>query len=132
MNDGSMFRVRVMRNHEILSTYGPASSAVTIGRTEACSIRLDDALISREHAALEPQADGSVLVRDVHSRNGIYFNGKRIKRQVISSDATFDLGGDFQIAIEFVRAEAPAPASAPQQAAMTIIRSTPQRPVAAR
>lgn len=48
-----------------------------IGRSSACQLVLDDALVSRRHAELTVTA-ASVVVRDVGSANGVFVNEKRI------------------------------------------------------
>ncbi|MFN2443235.1 MAG: FHA domain-containing protein [Thermoanaerobaculia bacterium] len=49
---------------------------VTIGRTGA-AVPLDDAEVSREHAAIEVR-NSVVLLKDLGSTNGTFVNGKRI------------------------------------------------------
>lgn len=50
---------------------------MVVGRSSACQIALDDALVSRRHAQLVVSPDG-VTVQDFGSVNGVYVNGKRI------------------------------------------------------
>jgi len=50
---------------------------LVVGRSSACQIALDDALVSRRHAQLVVAADG-VTVQDFGSVNGVYLNGKRL------------------------------------------------------
>ncbi|MBX7195370.1 MAG: FHA domain-containing protein [Sandaracinaceae bacterium] len=57
----------------------PPSGAFVIGRSSACSLALDDALVSRRHASIEPRADG-LYVEDLGSRNGVLVNGQRIEQ----------------------------------------------------
>ncbi|MFT3772938.1 MAG: sigma 54-interacting transcriptional regulator [Minicystis sp.] len=53
-----------------LSTHPlPASGSVTIGRAAECDIRVDDASVSRRHAALHVGPD--LLVEDLGSANGV-------------------------------------------------------------
>ena len=49
----------------------------TVGRSSACSLALDDGLVSRQHAVFLV-GDGGVSVRDLGSRNGVSVNGKKI------------------------------------------------------
>ncbi len=55
------------------------TEALTLGRSDECSIRFDDATLSRVHARISPEGDGYVLA-DEGSRNGCFVNGKREKR----------------------------------------------------
>ena len=49
-----------------------------VGRSSSCSLALDDALVSRRHAAIHNDPDG-VWVEDLGSRNGIQVNGERVE-----------------------------------------------------
>lgn len=50
-----------------------------IGRGVDCQLSLDDAMVSRRHAALRVYA-GSATVEDLGSRNGVFLNGVRIDK----------------------------------------------------
>lgn len=51
---------------------------ITFGRTEECTIMLDDALLSRVHATLHVANDEAVL-EDLDSKNGTFVNEVRIQ-----------------------------------------------------
>lgn len=53
-----------------------------IGRDSRCQIRLDDATVSGEHAAVVFENNRFILV-DLASRNGTYLNGERIQRRML-------------------------------------------------
>src|SRR5688572_14459546 len=48
-----------------------------IGRAEGSGLSLDDALVSRQHAAFIV-TDDSVTIEDLGSRNGLTVNGERL------------------------------------------------------
>jgi pSer/pThr/pTyr-binding forkhead associated (FHA) protein len=50
----------------------------SVGRSGGNDLMLDDASVSKMHAALSLAADGSLLVADTGSTNGTYINGQRI------------------------------------------------------
>ncbi|HET9934614.1 MAG TPA: FHA domain-containing protein, partial [Polyangiaceae bacterium] len=50
---------------------------ISLGRSSACHIVLDDSLVSRRHAELLVNA-GAVTVQDCGSVNGVFVNGKRV------------------------------------------------------
>jgi transcriptional regulator with AAA-type ATPase domain len=54
---------------------------LTIGRSAACEIALDDDKVSRQHARIELDG-GQLKIRDLGSRNGTRVNGKRIGSEV--------------------------------------------------
>jgi pSer/pThr/pTyr-binding forkhead associated (FHA) protein len=49
-----------------------------IGRSLAADVRLDDATVSRRHALIVHQADGTRVLDD-RSLNGVYVNGRRVE-----------------------------------------------------
>jgi predicted component of type VI protein secretion system len=51
---------------------------LTVGREITCSIRLDSPYVSRQHARIEQQ-DGGVMLVDLGSRNGSLLNGERVE-----------------------------------------------------
>jgi diguanylate cyclase (GGDEF)-like protein len=56
-------------------------SSMTIGRSPACEIRLEDDGISRSHARVRYEAEVATL-EDLQSRNGTFVNGERIREIV--------------------------------------------------
>ena len=58
----------------------PETSALTLGRGDDVSIRLEHATISRQHARLNPAPDGAWSIEDLQSRNGIRLNGVPLPR----------------------------------------------------
>jgi S1-C subfamily serine protease len=73
---------RIVLLHEDSGTsYEATGSQFRLGRGRECEMRPvspGDTSISRVHAQIEINADGSVLVRDAGSRNGTLVNGNRI------------------------------------------------------
>lgn len=49
-----------------------------IGRAAECQLALDDALVSRRHAAIRVDEAGAAMLEDLSSRNGVFLNGVRI------------------------------------------------------
>ncbi|MBB6628745.1 FHA domain-containing protein [Nocardioides sp. KIGAM211] len=60
----------------VLPVRRPAGRVLTIGRTRSNDVVLDDPLVSRQHATLEPGAPA--VLRDLESFNGTFVNGHRI------------------------------------------------------
>jgi hypothetical protein len=56
-----------------------------IGRGAECQLALDDAMVSRKHAALRVYA-GSAQIEDLGSRNGVFLNGIRIDKSELLRD----------------------------------------------
>lgn len=64
-----------------------------IGRSTACQLSLDDALVSRKHALLLVE-NGVATVEDLRSRNGVQVNKKKIaRRQPLKDGDVITIGG---------------------------------------
>lgn len=59
----------------------PLHAAATIGRSQDCSLQIDDPGLSRIHARMIPGGDG-VQLEDLGSTNGTYINDTRVVRGV--------------------------------------------------
>ena len=62
----------------------------TVGRANEADIHLDNPRVSRNHAVLQPNPAGWVLVN--HSSNGMFVNGQRVERLTITQPITVVLG----------------------------------------
>lgn len=85
----------------------PIAGTAVIGRAPGCDIRLSETSISREHARIEPDGEGWVVV-DLGSRNGVKVEGKRIKERAALSDMQELVLGDVALRFRFEAEEAPA------------------------
>lgn len=63
----------------------------SIGRGDACAVRLEGRHISRVHARLERQV-GGLFLRDNDSRNGIFVNGAAVKEALLKPDDEIEIG----------------------------------------
>jgi len=53
---------------------------VSLGRSSACEVALNDTECSRRHALINPQAGGEFWIVDLGSTNGTHVNGRRLMR----------------------------------------------------
>lgn len=75
-----------------------------IGRDEGSLVVLEDPLVSRNHASVSVQADGSVVLQDLHSTNGVFINGVRLSRpDVVLCEGDRLLLGTTEISVFSVR-----------------------------
>src|ERR1700742_2797634 len=63
----------------------------TLGRSSESNLCMAHAQVSRQHAAIESEADGLYL-RDLNSRHGTLCNGERIERARLHSGDRIALG----------------------------------------
>ena len=59
----------------------PLAGPTLVGRASECSLHLDEAGLSRQHARLVPTNDG-LQIEDLGSTNGSFLNGQRIQRGI--------------------------------------------------
>ncbi len=64
-----------------------------VGRSEECSIRIDEGVVSRVHIEVIHE-DGVWWIVDKHSSNGTFFNGSKIDKLELKNTATIELGKD--------------------------------------
>jgi membrane-bound lytic murein transglycosylase D len=64
---------------------------ILLGRDAACSIRIDDDGVSRQHAEIYP-VGGQWRVRDLGSSNGTWLDGERIEETILPGRCTLRLG----------------------------------------
>jgi transcriptional regulator with PAS, ATPase and Fis domain len=65
---------------------------VSIGSDATAQVSLSDPHVSRRHAEIV-SANGSVILRDLQSRNGTYVDGIAVKEVILQGPATIRIGG---------------------------------------
>jgi diguanylate cyclase (GGDEF)-like protein len=60
-----------------------AKERMVIGRLPDTEIPIDDPSISRQHAEVVREADGTVVLRDLGSKNGAFINDVKVKRRAL-------------------------------------------------
>ena len=68
------------------------AKTIRIGRTSDNDIALADLDVSRHHAELRRNPDGSFEIIDLGSHGGTYVNGKRITRKMLTEQDTISIG----------------------------------------
>jgi ABC-type multidrug transport system ATPase subunit/ABC-type multidrug transport system permease subunit len=54
-------------------------SKIVIGRADDCDVILNNNSLSRQHAEITKQSNGSFTVKDLNSTNGTFVNGRKVK-----------------------------------------------------
>ncbi len=57
-------------------------SVTTVGRQVGNSIQLTDRKVSKRHAVIRDRRDGAYEIEDAGSQNGVFVNGKQVKKPV--------------------------------------------------
>ena len=76
-----------------------AGRPIAVGRAKSSGLMLDDPSVSRLHAVLRSNPDGSWQIVDRESANGVKVNGVRVKEVVLRSDDEIVLG-NFRLRFE--------------------------------
>lgn len=100
-----MIAVRVLRDGAVLREALVASLPASLGRGPDNAFVIADASVSRNHACLERDADGGLLLNDLDSANGLFCGAARVKSVRIGAGLRCRLGA-VEIEIEPV-SEAP-------------------------
>jgi hypothetical protein len=78
------------RAHEVPLALKPGGKRLSVGRVSDNELALNDPSVSKIHAALTMNLQGTLLVADTGSTNGTYINGRRISygeaRQIEEGD----------------------------------------------
>ncbi|WP_159625889.1 ATP-binding cassette domain-containing protein [Actinomyces sp. zg296] len=70
------------------------TAAGTIGRAPDNALVLDDPLVSKHHARIEPTPQG-ILITDLGSTNGIYLGPQRVPRVLVTRPSIVGIGATF-------------------------------------
>ncbi len=65
---------------------------VVLGRDPACSVPLDDPLVSRHHARIFQDPFGRWIVEDLGSRNGVWVDGGRVRAHALAPGEKIEIG----------------------------------------
>ncbi len=82
----------VKRGPNVGARYELAKQVTRAGRHPESDIFLDDITVSRRHAQIERQADGTAVIRDDGSLNGTYVNRERIDEQALRGGDEVQIG----------------------------------------
>ncbi len=88
IDNGITIEVKQFENEKIL-----------IGRSHDCDLVLASPNVSRKHALIEKRQDGNFYIKDLGSKNGIYFENKRVE-ELLLGDTTKITVGPFIITVK--------------------------------
>ena len=77
------------------STFALTDGDVTVGRDGDNEIVLAENTVSRRHARLLRDSQGQFVLTDLGSANGVYINGTRIQRAVLSTGDEIKIGDNY-------------------------------------
>jgi len=89
----------IFRGDDVETEIHLGSRAIRIGRDSRNDIVLDDKSVTRFHAEVRPE-NGSFVIVDMKSRNGVWMNGKQIKGKAPLMLGTAVTLGAYELALE--------------------------------
>ena len=101
---------RYLKNHnKVKGEYFIRKKRISIGRHRENDLRIDDSLISRQHAQIIQQGR-TIYLRDLNSTNGTYVAGKRVDIAPLAIGTEVMIGN---CRLVFTRSTKNAPAKSP-------------------
>ena len=127
-----MFHLEIQTPGQAANRFELPTGSYTIGRSDACKIRLRHPEISERHALLAVRPDG-VWIEDLNASNGTFLDEHRIVgRQPVRSGQSLRLGPYLMILLEVSAAPEPVlPATPPAAPATPPAPAVPPAPAAA-
>ena len=68
----------LLENHKIRRLSRLQAAGQVVGRALHCGVPVEHQSVSKEHARLERDADGALLLEDLESTNGTFVNSQRL------------------------------------------------------
>jgi hypothetical protein len=91
--------------HEVPLALKPGGRRLSVGRVSDNELALNDASVSKIHAALTMNQQGTLLVADTGSTNGTYINGRRISYGEARQIEDGDVVGFGDVEVRFRKSE---------------------------
>jgi len=77
------------------STFALTAGDLTIGRDGESEIVLAENTVSRQHARVQRDSSGQWTLLDLGSANGVYVNGMRVQRAILSAGDEVKIGDNY-------------------------------------
>jgi hypothetical protein len=94
-------RIRAQHDNNVLMDMKFTRFPITFGRGDKCHLQIKYSLLSRTHACFAVE-DDQIVVSDLESTNGIFFNGQKVQTQKLGNSGEISVG---QLRIHFSRFE---------------------------
>lgn len=85
----------LISNDETQTRYPITRTICRIGRSKDNELHLDDTSISRRHAEIHRNSDGTFEIMDMNSTNGVYINNEKIGKAELHEGDVLEIGDYF-------------------------------------
>jgi general secretion pathway protein A len=86
-----MARLEVLHRDQLIGEYRIRPGKLIIGRTADNDVQIQSRFISRHHAQVVSDLNGSVL-EDLNSTNGVFIRAQRVKQQTLADGDIIQIG----------------------------------------
>ena len=86
-----MLSIILKHQNAVIKEFKTNQKKIIIGRDPGNDLQIDNIAISREHACIV-QGQNECFIQDMSSKNGIFFNGKKINKKYLKTDDEITLG----------------------------------------
>ena len=81
---GFLLQLEVVQNGAVVDSFELSDAKVKVGKLASSQVHLDDPNVSRIHAVIESQGDGTYQVIDLGSASGTFVNGRKVAKEIVS------------------------------------------------
>ncbi|MFW2330898.1 MAG: FHA domain-containing protein [Nitrospinota bacterium] len=91
LHASSLLTLLLRKNNQITASFSLSDEKIHIGRHADCEVQLKSPLVSRRHATIHLDKE-KAIVEDLGSNNGVFVDGKRIKKATLVHGDSFRIG----------------------------------------
>lgn len=91
-NDDKAYAYLIIENDPAMPRHPITSLIWRIGRSGNNELKIDDVSISRQHAEIHKNHDGTFDIVDTNSKNGVYINNEQIKNAILNEGDVIEIG----------------------------------------
>ncbi len=110
-DNGMILQVEILDGAEVVETLELTDDKIKVGKLATSQLHLDDPKVSRIHAVLENQGNGTYQVIDLGSAAGTYVNGKKITKDTVGDGDELRFG-QTEVRLRLVSPAQPEPVAA--------------------
>lgn len=97
-----MFYQLILQNHvdDLDKSSWTIKPPCVVGRDSTCQVCIEHPSISRQHCQFSLNGEGTLVVKDIESMNGIYIDDSRVKQAALMPGQVLQIGA-LRLQVEF-------------------------------